>query len=175
LRGTPEVLPQALENIQHLSSVMAARRDEISDLLRSTQRVTELLSNQQHSLGLLVNQSHVVLSDLASRREVLVRIINATTKLVNQLRPVLIENRPQIDELLDNLDGMLGAVGRNEELLRNTLQILPVPVRNFANATGSGNEFDFTSTGGTLIDSFMCAISSRAIQFNLPHYFEDCR
>ncbi|OBF12032.1 MCE family protein [Mycobacterium sp. ACS4331] len=175
LQRTPEILPQALDNIAHLSSVLSARRDEISALLRSTQRVTELLSNQQQSLGLLVNQSHVVLSDLAARRDMVVRLIKATTKLVNQLQPVLIGNRPQIDELLRNLDGMLGSVGRNEELLRNTLQILPVPVRNFANATGSGNEFDFTSSGGTLIDSFMCAISSRAIQFNLPNYFEDCR
>ncbi|MCV7105362.1 MCE family protein [Mycolicibacterium chitae] len=174
LQGTPEILPAALDNVEHLSSVMTARRDEIGDLLRSTQRVTELLGSQQQSLGLLVHQGHAVLTDLAARRELVVRLFDATTKLVNQLQPVLIGNRGQIDELLANLEGMLSSVGRNDELFRNTLQILPVPVRNFANATGSGNEFDFTSSGGTMIDSWMCAISGRAQQFNLPNYFEDC-
>ncbi|GAA2559736.1 MCE family protein [Mycolicibacterium diernhoferi] len=175
LQGAPEILPQALDNIEHLSSVMSARRDEIGDLLRSTQRVAELLGNQQRSLGLLITQGHEVLSDLAARRQMIVRLIDATTKLVDELQPVLIGSRPQVDELLRNLAGMLSAVGRNDALLRNTLQILPVPIRNFANATGNGNEFDFTSSGGTMIDSWMCAISGRAIQFNLPHYFQDCR
>ena len=174
LQGAPEILPQALANIEHLSAVMSSRRNEIGDLLRSTQRVAELLGNQQRSLGLLITQGHEVLTDLAARRQMIVRLIEATTKLVDELRPVLIDSRPQIDELLKNLEGMLSAVGRNDALLRNTLQILPVPIRNFANATGSGNEFDFTSSGGTMIDSWMCAISGRAIQFNLPHYFEDC-
>jgi len=175
LQGTPEILPQALDNVEHLSSVMTARRDEIGDLLRSSERVTELLGNQQQSLGLLVHQGHAVLADLAARREMIVRLFDATTKLVNRLQPVLIGNRAQIDELLTNLDGMLSSVGRNDELFRNTLQILPVPVRNFANATGSGNEFDFTSSGGTMIDSWMCAISGRAKQFGMIEYFKDCK
>lgn len=175
LQGAPEVLPQALDNIGHLSSVIASRRDQIYDLLRSTQQVAELLGNQQRSLGLLVNQSREVLGDLAARKELVVRLINATTTLVNQLRPVLVDDRARIDELMNNLDGMLSAVGRNDALLRSDLQLMPVVVRNFANATGNGNEFDFTSTGGTMIDSFVCAISGRAKQFNLPPYFGDCK
>ena len=101
-------------------------------------------------------------------------MINATTKLVDQLRPILIQDQPAIDTLLTNMGGMLDAVGHNDALLRNTLQLLPVPLRNFTNATGNGNEFDFTSSGGTMIDSIMCAISGRAQQFNLPPYFGDC-
>lgn len=175
LQGAPEVLPQALQNIEHLSSVIASRRDQIYDLLRSTEQVAELLGNQQRSLGLLMTQGREVLGDLAARKDLVARLIDATTKLVNQLRPVLIGDRQRIDELLHNLEGMLGAVGRNDALLRSTLQLMPVTVRNFANATGNGNEFDFTSTGGSMIDTFVCAISGRAKQFNLPPYFGDCK
>lgn len=175
LQGSPEILPQALDNIQHLSSVIAKRRDQIGAMLRSTQRVTEVLGNQREGLGLLVTQGNEVLGELAARRDVLVRLIDATTTLVNTLRPVLVEDRGQVDALLANLEQMQDAIGRNDALLRNTLQIMPVPLRNFANATGDGNEFDFTSSGGTMIDSFMCAISSRAEQFNLPPYFQDCK
>ncbi|MGE2728301.1 MCE family protein [Mycolicibacterium vaccae] len=175
LEGAPEILPQALDNVRHLSSVLAGRRDEIGELLRSTQRIAELLGSQQRSLGILMTQGRDVLADLAARRDMIVRLIEATTKLVHQLQPVLVGDRAQTEELLINLEGILAAVGKNDELFRNTLQILPVPVRNFTNATGNGNEFDFSSTGGTLIDSIMCAISGRADQFNLPTYFEDCR
>ncbi|MGE2692811.1 MCE family protein [Mycolicibacterium pulveris] len=174
LEGAPEVLPQALDNIKHLSSVIEGRRDQIYDLLHSTKQVAELLGKQQRSLGLLMTQGREVLADLEARKEMVVRLIDATTKLVNQLRPVLVDDRQRIDELLGNLDGMLSAVGRNDALLRSTLQLMPVTIRNFANATGNGNEFDFTSSGGTMIDSWMCAISGRAEQFNLPPYFGDC-
>lgn len=175
LQGAPEILPQALDNVAHLSSVLAGRRDEIGELLRSTQQIAELLGNQQRSLGVLMTQGRDVLGDLAARKEMIVRLIDATTKLVNQLQPVLMGDRAQIDELLANLSGILTSVGKNDALFRNTLQMMPVPLRNFTNATGNGNEFDFSSSGGTLIDSVMCAISGRAKQFNLPNYFEDCQ
>lgn len=174
LQGTPEILPQALHNIEHLSSVIAKRRDQIGAMLRSTKKVTELLGRQQQSLGMLMTQGRDVLGDLAARRQMVVRMIEATTKLVNQLQPILVDDRPQIEELLTNLDNMLTSVGKNDALFRNTLQMMPVPLRNFANASGSGNEFDFTSSGGTLIDTYMCAISGRAEQFKLPNYFQDC-
>ncbi|ORB32595.1 MCE family protein [Mycolicibacterium parafortuitum] len=175
LRGAPEILPRALGNIEDVSAVIAARRDQISDMLTSSQKVTQLLGRQQSSLGLLITRGHDVLGELAARRQLIVRMIDATTALVNQLRPILVDDRTQIDDLLANLDRMLAAVGDNDAVLRSTLQMMPVPLRNFTNATGNGNEFDFTSSGGTMIDSYMCAISGRAEQFNLPTYFEDCR
>lgn len=175
LKGSPAILPQALDNVAHLSEVIQGRRDQIGALLRSTQRIAGLLGGQQRSLGILMTQGRDVLSELAARKQLIVRLIDATTKLVKQLQPVLIGSRPQIDELLANLNGLLSSVGRNDALLRNTLQMMPVPLRNFTNATGSGNEFDFTSSGGTMIDTWMCAISGRAKQFNLPNYFQDCQ
>ncbi|ANI38983.1 putative MCE family protein [Mycolicibacterium vaccae ATCC 25954] len=175
LQGSPEILPQALDNVAHLSSVLAGRRDEIGDLLRSTQQIAELLGGQQRSLATLMTQGRDVLTDLAARKQMIVRLVDATTTLVNQLQPVLVGDRAQMDALLTNLDGILASVGKNDALFRNTLQMMPVPLRNFTNATGNGNEFDFSSSGGTLIDSVMCALSGRAEQFNLPNYFEDCR
>jgi virulence factor Mce-like protein len=174
LQGAPEILPQALANVEHLSSVLASRRDEIGDLLRSTKQISELLGSQQRSLGVLMTQGRDLLGDLAARKQMIVRLIDATTKLVHQLQPVLVGDRQHIDALLLNLDGILTAVGKNDALFRNTLQMMPVPLRNLTNATGNGNEFDFSSSGGTLIDSVMCALSGRAEQFNLPNYFEDC-
>jgi phospholipid/cholesterol/gamma-HCH transport system substrate-binding protein len=65
-------------------------------------------------------------------------------------------------------------IASHDALLRNTLQVLPIPMRNIANATGSGTALDAATLNGPLIDSWMCAISGRAEQFNLVEYFKDC-
>lgn len=174
VRGAPEILPEALRNVERLSSVIAERRDQVGSLLTNAQQVTDLIGRQQQSLGVLVKQGHLLMGDLAARRQLIVRLLGATTKLVNRLRPVLIGDRHQIDQLIANVNGMVQSLGKNDALFRNILQVMPLPLRNFTNATGNGDEFDFTSTGGDLLDEFMCGISARAPQFNLPQYFKDC-
>jgi hypothetical protein len=50
-----------------------------------------------------------------------------------------------------------------------------VALRNLTNATGSGNAVGFNAPNGLLVDSWMCAISERAEQFNMIPYFQDCK
>jgi phospholipid/cholesterol/gamma-HCH transport system substrate-binding protein len=69
----------------------------------------------------------------------------------------------------------LQTLSSNDDLLRNAMQILPVPIRNFANVTGNANEADFSSIAGPFVDSWMCAVSGRANQVNLPEYLKDCK
>ena len=42
-------------------------------------------------------------------------------------------------------------------------------------ATGSGNAADVFLPAGIFVDSWMCALSGRARQFNLVEYFKDCQ
>lgn len=48
-------------------------------------------------------------------------------------------------------------------------------LRGFANASGTGNAFDFNTPNGLVIDSWMCAISGRAKQFGMVQYYKDCK
>ena len=50
-----------------------------------------------------------------------------------------------------------------------------VALRGLANATGTGNAADLNVPNGLLADSWMCAISGRAKQFNFLQYFQDCK
>ncbi len=50
-----------------------------------------------------------------------------------------------------------------------------VALRGLANATGTGNAVGFNAPNGLLVDSWMCAISGRAEQFNMIPYFQDCK
>ncbi len=175
LQGTPALMPQVLKNIQNLSSILAARRGQIGSLLAGTAQVTDVVHAQQADLGALVANGQAMLQEIVARRAMVQQLFDATTKLVDQLHSIVVDDRPQIDELITNLNALLQTLGNNDQLLRDSLQILPVPLRNFANATGTGNEMEFNAPGGPLIDSWMCAISGRADQLKLPPYLKDCK
>ncbi|WP_036494109.1 MCE family protein [Nocardia sp. BMG111209] len=175
LAGLPEVLPDMLRNIQSLANILGQHRDQLNSLLTGTQRLTALVSAQEQTLSAVVGQGRDLLQQIVVRRDAIEKLMAGTTRLVTQLRTLTVDDRPGLDRLLAGLNGFLGSLTAHDDLIRSFLQILPIPVRNFTNATGTANELEVTDTAGPLIDSFMCALSGRAQQLNLPQYFEDCK
>ena len=70
---------------------------------------------------------------------------------------------------------MVKVLAQHDDMLRSILQSAPVALRGLANATGTGNAADLNVPNGLLADSWMCAISGRAKQFNFLQYFQDCK
>ncbi|MGN5238135.1 MCE family protein [Rhodococcus sp. SJ-3] len=175
LDDLPALMPQALENVESLSRVVADRRDQVGSLVTATYELTEIIRAQQGDLGSLVRDGSDMVNELALRQNLVERLLSSTTGLVQQLHTIVVDDRESLDALIADLDSMLQSLGNQDALLRNILQILPVPIRNFTNATGTGPELDFTSVAGPFIDSWMCAISGNAELHSLPKYFEDCQ
>ncbi|WP_216908809.1 MCE family protein [Nocardia noduli] len=175
LEGVPSVLPGLLGNMRSLATIVGDRRGELTALLAGTERLTTVVSEQQSDLGQIMTQGRDLLTEVVARRDAILRLMEGTRQLTGQIRDLVGTDRAQVDELLTGLNGLLDTLSRNDELLRNLLEVLPVPIRNFTNASGTGKEVDFTSLAGPMIDSWMCAISSRATQANLQPYREDCR
>jgi phospholipid/cholesterol/gamma-HCH transport system substrate-binding protein len=174
LDGVPEALPQALDNVGSLAAVISGRRDQIGSLLRSVDTVTAMMRDQQTNMGSLVVQGRDLLGEIVSRRAAVQRLFDSTTALVKTVKSIL-DNQPATNEMLANLREFSTMLAQKDALLRNLLQILPVPIRNVANATGNGTAIDVSVPAGGLVDSWMCAISSRADQFNLTPYFTNCK
>ncbi|WP_280425112.1 MCE family protein [Nocardia carnea] len=175
LRGLPPLVPQALQNIETVAGVIAQRRDQIGALLQSTEQVTTVLRDQQADLGALIGQGRTVLQEITDRQAALRRLLEATTTLVRELEPIVVTERGKVQALLDDLRAMTQLIAGNDALLRNILQVLPVPWRLWANATGTGMELSANAPDGAFIDSFMCALSGRAVQLGKAPYYEDCR
>ncbi|WP_255773361.1 MCE family protein [Mycobacteroides abscessus] len=174
LVGVPEALPAALDNVRTLANVIAQRRDQIGALLHSVDLVTATIRDQRSNLGALVRQGGGLIADLAARRTAMRQLFASTTALVKAIAQIL-GDEPGLDKLLTSLRELLGMLSSHDALIRNTLQSLPLPLRNFANATGSGTAIDVAIPAGPLVDSWMCAISGRAQQFGLTEYFKDCQ
>ncbi|MET9214260.1 MULTISPECIES: MCE family protein [unclassified Nocardia] len=175
LDGVPAVLPGVLGDIRTLAGILASRRGELGSLLAGVRNLTATVTAQQSDLTAIATSGRDLLTDIAARRQVIELLMTATTRLVEQVRAIVVDDRPRVDELIAGLNGLLGSLARHDDLLRNTLEILPVSVRNLANAAGNGNSVDFNAPAGVLVDSWMCALSGQAAQQSLPKYFGECR
>lgn len=175
LRGAPALVPETLRNIKTLASVIGDRRAQLGQLLTGTDQVTTVLRDQQGELAGMIDQGRNVLQQIISRQQAIVGLLDAATGLVQELKPIAVDDQPEIQQLLDNLSQMTGMLAGHDDLLRNILQILPVPWRLFANATGTGQELVGNGPDGAFIDSFMCALSGYAQKVGKPTYLQDCK
>ncbi|MEZ0364688.1 MCE family protein [Mycobacterium sp. pUA109] len=175
LQGMPTVVPQAMTNLHTLSTIVASRRDQIGSLLANTQRVATTLHTQQANLGTLVDQGQDLLGRFVAREDTFHAMLAALTRLVTSLSQIVVNDRPLLGEMLTNLHALTDMIGQHDDLFRDLLQVAPVSVRDLTNASGYGPAFEFNVPGGLAIDSWLCAISGRAKQFNMPEYFKDCK
>jgi virulence factor Mce-like protein len=175
LETLPPVVPQAMQNIHTLSSIVAQRRDQLGELLKSTELVSNTLHNQQANIGNMVRQGQQLVGDFVVRQATFRAMMQALTDLVHTLGDLAIVNRPELEQLLGNVRRLTDMLGQHDDLLRSVLQSGPVTLRQLANATGTGNAVDLSTSNGLLVDSWMCAISGRAKQFNFLQYFKDCK
>ncbi|MCV7316456.1 MCE family protein [Mycolicibacillus parakoreensis] len=175
LDGLPAVLPQAMENLHTLSKITGDRRDQLGVLLKSTQRVANTLRSQQFAMGNLLDQGQDLIGEFVVRQATFHSMMNALTNLVATLDDLVVNNRPMLDETIQNLRELSGMLADHDDLFRNILQVAPAPIRGLANATGSGPAVDFFVPNGLLVDSWMCAISGRAKQFQMIEYYKDCK
>lgn len=175
LSGLPPIIPQAMTNLYTLSKITADRRDQIGSLLANTQRVAATLRHQQTQLGHLMDQGQDFLGELVARQQTFHAMLAALTNLVRQLNNVTVKDRGMLDELLVNLRALSDMLGKHDDLLRSLLQSAPAPIRGLANASGYGPALELVGGNGIAVDSWMCAISGRAKQFNMIEYFKDCK
>lgn len=175
LQSLPPVVPQALANTQTLATIIAARREQLGSLLKTTETVTNTLRRQQSTIGSLVKQGNSLVGEFVARRDTFHVMLAALTNLVETLSGIVIDDRPELEALLKNIRELSGMLGQHDDLLRSTLQSGPIALRNLANASGTGNAVGFNAPNGLLVDSWMCAISERAEQFNMIPYFQDCK
>ncbi|UGT61632.1 MCE family protein [Nocardia asteroides] len=175
LDGVPALIPGVLRDVRALSGIIAQRRDQIGALLTSTGEVGAVIDRQQADLAAVVGEGRTLLQQINARQAALSRLLTATTGLVQRLEPIAVGEQAEIEQLLTDLRAMTAMIAAHDDLLRNILQILPVPWRLFADATGSGPELDANAPDGAFVDSWMCALSATAVAAGREPYLEDCR
>ena len=171
----PPLIPKAMDNLKRLSTVMADRREQVGSMLKTMDIVSTTLRRQQTSVGGMVRQGQQLFGELVARRVAFHSMLAGIRDFVNALDDTVIKDRAQVDEMLGNMNTLSTLLAKNDAMLASILQSAPVALRGVANMAGTGNAIDANFTNGLLIDSWMCAISGRAAQFEMIQYYKDCK
>ena len=175
MQGLPAVVPQAVQNIHTLSTVIADRRDELGQLLKGTELISSTLQRQHANIAAMINQGQDLIGQFVSRSATFHAMLAALSNLVNALSTTVVGNRAEFDKTVLNLSQLVDLLAQHDDLLRSILQSAPLALRGIANASGTGNAIDFNTPNGLAVDSWMCAISGRAKQFGMIEYYKDCK
>jgi phospholipid/cholesterol/gamma-HCH transport system substrate-binding protein len=132
----------ALTGLSRLSRAIAARDDELQQLLGHARSVTGVLANRDQELQQLIVDADAVMQVIAARKDIISQLLQNTVDLSNQLSGLVRENRAALAPALRNLKGVIDTLNQNQASLYRGIQVLAPFLRLFSNTIGNGHWFD---------------------------------
>lgn len=156
----PQSTRQALIGVADLSSVLAARSGEVTQLIAQTNSLVDVLNGHSGALVDLVGQANAVLGVLQQRQAAVQSLLHDTSTLSGQLSHILGTDESSIKPLLDNLASVSQYLGSESGNLNAAIPQLAAFSKYAANALGSGPFGDFVAPGLVLPDNLLKQCSS---------------
>lgn len=142
MQDTPDEFRAALEGMSALSQNIAARDEQLNELLGNMQKVSRVLADRNGDLVTLMEDGDLLFRALVARREAIHDLLVATSQLSRELTALVRQTRADLKPALDHLDSVLDMLNRNQENLDNSLRLMAPFYRVFANTLGTGPWFD---------------------------------
>jgi len=157
LADAPGVTTQTLDALTQMSQVITDRTDQINLLIQDTETVTDVISSSQYQLSVIVGQGQLLAQKIATRQEMVVRMLDGVAELSNEMEALAAENNNEFAPLVMNLNTISEGMEKNRDNLRHLLEVLPLTVRVIANTTGSGPYAMGYLPWGLFPDNWLCA------------------
>lgn len=141
-RNTPEEFRTALDGVSRLSATIASRDEELGSLLTNLERVSTVLNARDEDIIALMNDADVLFEALVARREQIHRILVSVSSLSRELSILVDQTRADLKPALDQVEGVLQVLNKNEDNLDNSLRLMAPFYRVFTNTLGNGPWFD---------------------------------
>jgi phospholipid/cholesterol/gamma-HCH transport system substrate-binding protein len=141
-RNTPEEFQAALDGVSRLSSNIAAKNDQIGELLGNLRDVSQVLEARDDDIIGLMRDSDVLFRALLRRREAVHRLLVSTSTLSSELTKLVKQSRADLKPALTHLESVVGVLNKNEDNIDNSLRLMAPFYRVFANTLGNGPWFD---------------------------------
>src|SRR3954454_2516555 len=132
----------ALTGLSRLSRAIAARDDELQQLLGHARSVTGVLASRDQELQQLIVDADSVLQVIAARKEIITELLQNTVALSQQLSGLVRENRVALAPALRNLREVIDTLNQNQASLYRGISVLAPFLRLFTNTLGNGHWFD---------------------------------
>jgi len=141
-RNTPEEFRGALAGVSALSANIAAKNEQITELLTNLDRVTSVLSTRDQDIIKLMQDSDVLFQALVARRDAVHDLLVATSTLSTELTALVRDTREDLKPALTQLESVVAVLNKNEDNLDNSLRLMAPFYRVFTNTLGTGPWFD---------------------------------
>lgn len=146
---TPEEFRGALQGVSDVSRNLAARDQQINDLLVNLKRVTGVLNSRDAELETLIKDSAVLFDAVSQRRDAIHTLLVSTQRISAELIALVEDVEADLSPALNQLETVVTMLERNEAALDEALRILPGFLRVFSNALGNGPWFEtYLEIGG---------------------------
>lgn len=142
MENTPEEFKAALEGMSALSTNIAARDEQLNELLGNMQKVSKVLADRNGDLITLMEDGDKLFRALVARREAVHNLLVATSQLSRELTLLVQQTRADLKPALDHLDNVVDMLNKNQENLDNSLRLMAPFYRVFASTLGTGPWFD---------------------------------
>ncbi len=147
-KNTPQEFRSALKGVSALSRNVAAKDEQLEELLGNLRKVSQVLGDRKEDIITLMRDGDVLFRALVARRQAIHNLLVSTSQLSKQLTGLVRETRSDLKPALDQLEGVLDLLNSNQENLDRSLRLLAPFYRVFANTLGNGPWFD------TIISNF---------------------
>jgi len=141
-KDTPPYVHASLVGLQRLSTSIASRDSQLSQLLADANTVTNTLAARDAEVAKLINDSNLILGTVYQQRVVIHNLLVDTSAVANQLAGLVRENRAIIGPALANLEQTLTILQRNQDNLDETIHLAAPFIRDFTDVLGNGRWFE---------------------------------
>jgi len=141
LRDTPADLKKAVEGVARFSQTIDARDAELRNLLANANKATTVLAQRTGQVVTLVHDTNAVLAALRSQSTALDAIAENVSRLAQQLRGFIGENRATLKPMLDKLNGVLATVDNRKAEIQTSIKGLNSYALSFGEAISGGPFF----------------------------------
>jgi phospholipid/cholesterol/gamma-HCH transport system substrate-binding protein len=146
---TPGSVHSSLVGLEKISSTIASRNAQLTQLLAHANTVTNTLSTHDAQIKKLIDDSIRILDTLNQQRAVVHQLLVHTASLARNLTGLVNENRAAIGPALRQLHGTLAILRANQTQLDQTLHLAAPFIRDFTDTLGNGRWFETTVTNLT--------------------------
>lgn len=141
-KDTPAAFQGTLRGLSRISATVASRNEQIGTLLQNLNTVSSTLADRDDDIVALMKSSDILLRALVARRQAVHTLLISTSRLSQELTLTVQQTRADLKPALDNLQGVVNLLLKNQSNLDESLRLLAPFYRVFANTLGSGPWFD---------------------------------
>jgi phospholipid/cholesterol/gamma-HCH transport system substrate-binding protein len=119
-----EIAPQlgpAFDGVTRLSQTLNSRNKSLGELLKGAADVTGILSQRSQQLNTLILNANDLVSTLVARRQAIVRLLESTSAVAQQLTGVVHDNESKLAPSLKKLNDVTAILQKNRDNIAKAL------------------------------------------------------